>query len=148
MDPFTNPLVHSCPHFRQPGERYIWLPYTQWLERYQLRWRDKYSAIWVLSASLLSIFLDCLLHVRHGQTVKSHVWIQLHEHGTTSQIARIMRPTCGPPGAGRTQVGPMLATWTLLSGLLAMFHACAEAFLPPIVIFPCTTRQWIQPILK
>ena len=32
------------------------------------------------------------------------------------QIARFMGPTWGPSGAGRTQVGPMLAPWTLLSG--------------------------------
>ena len=31
-------------------------------------------------------------------------------------IARFMGPTWGPYGAGRTQVGPMLAPWTLLSG--------------------------------
>ena len=32
-------------------------------------------------------------------------------------IARFMGPTCmGPSGADRTQVGPMLAPWTLLSG--------------------------------
>ena len=31
-------------------------------------------------------------------------------------IARSMGPTWGPAGADRTQVGPMLATWTLLSG--------------------------------
>ena len=31
-------------------------------------------------------------------------------------IARCMGPTWGPPGADRTQVGPMLALWTLLSG--------------------------------
>ena len=35
----------------------------------------------------------------------------------SSQIARFMGPTWGPPGADRTQVGPMLARWTLLSGL-------------------------------
>ena len=29
--------------------------------------------------------------------------------------ARFMGPTWGPPGADRTQVGPMLAPWTLLS---------------------------------
>ena len=29
-----------------------------------------------------------------------------------------MGPTWGPPGADRTQVGPMLTTWTLLSGWL------------------------------
>ena len=32
-----------------------------------------------------------------------------------SQIARFMWPTWGPPGTGRTLVGPMLAPWTLLS---------------------------------
>ena len=31
-------------------------------------------------------------------------------------IARFMGPTRGPSGADRTQVGPMLAPWTLLSG--------------------------------
>ena len=31
--------------------------------------------------------------------------------------ARFVGPTWGPPGADRTQVGPMLAPWTLLSGV-------------------------------
>ena len=31
-------------------------------------------------------------------------------------IVRFMGPTWGPSGANRTQVGPMLAPWTLLSG--------------------------------
>ena len=34
-----------------------------------------------------------------------------------SLIARFMGPTWGPSGADRTQVGPMLAPWTLLSRL-------------------------------
>ena len=34
-----------------------------------------------------------------------------------SLIARFMGPTWGPSGADRTQVGPMLAPWTLLSGM-------------------------------
>ena len=33
-------------------------------------------------------------------------------------IARFMGPTWGPSGADSTQVGPMLAPWTLLSGSL------------------------------
>ena len=33
-------------------------------------------------------------------------------------IAKFMGPTWGPSGADRTQVGPMLAPWTLLSGSL------------------------------
>ena len=41
-----------------------------------------------------------------------------------SQITRFMRPTWGPAGADRTQVGPMLAPWTLLSGMLFDFDVC------------------------
>ena len=41
----------------------------------------------------------------------------LHVHGLYSLIARFIGPTWGPSGADRTQVGPMLAPWTLLSGL-------------------------------
>ena len=38
-------------------------------------------------------------------------------------IARFMGPTWGPSGADRTQLGPMLAPWTLLSGrVLTAIH--------------------------
>ena len=37
---------------------------------------------------------------------------------STALIARFMGPTRGPSGTDRTQVGPMLAPWTLLSGWL------------------------------
>ena len=36
----------------------------------------------------------------------------------SSQIAKFMGPTWGPPGTCRPQVGPILAPWTLLSGVL------------------------------
>ena len=35
-----------------------------------------------------------------------------------TMIARFMGPTWGPSGADRTQVGPRLAPWTLLSGYI------------------------------
>ena len=35
----------------------------------------------------------------------------------SSLIARFMGPTWGPSGTDRTQVGPMLAPWILLSGI-------------------------------
>ena len=41
----------------------------------------------------------------------------------TSLIAWFMGPTWGPSGADRTQVGPMLAPWTLLSGILSRPYA-------------------------
>ena len=50
----------------------------------------------------------------------------------TSLIARFMGPTWGPSGADRTQVGPMLDTWTLLSGvsfgsIAGRFHTCIQS---------------------
>ena len=42
-------------------------------------------------------------------------WARLLE--VSSLIAMFMGPTWGPSGAERTQVGPLLAPWTLLSGL-------------------------------
>ena len=37
--------------------------------------------------------------------------------GEWSQIAKFMGPAWGPPGSCRSQMGPMLAPWTLLSGI-------------------------------
>ena len=47
-----------------------------------------------------------------------------------SLIARFMGPTWGPSGADRTQVGPMLAPWNLLSGVLCgiILLVCVDAF--------------------
>ena len=35
-----------------------------------------------------------------------------------AQIAKFMGPTWGPPGSCRPQMGPILSTWTLLSGCI------------------------------
>ena len=43
-----------------------------------------------------------------------------------SLIARFMGPTWGPSGADRTQVGPILAPWTLLSGMILPLLWCAQ----------------------
>ena len=45
--------------------------------------------------------------------------MSLHQHGElTSQISKFMGPTWGPPGSCRPQMGPMLARWTWLSGIV------------------------------
>ena len=47
---------------------------------------------------------------------------------TVSQIARFTGgQTWGPSGANRTQVGPMLAPWTLLSGV-SFYSSCWNSF--------------------
>ena len=40
-----------------------------------------------------------------------------HDVRNLSLIARFMGPTWGPSGADRTQVGPMLPPWTMVSGI-------------------------------
>ena len=42
----------------------------------------------------------------------------MHNLWNVSHIARFIGPTWGPSGANRTQVGPMLSPWTLLSSIL------------------------------
>ena len=49
----------------------------------------------------------------------------LRDHGllvmlVLSQIAKLMGPTWGPPGSCRPQMGPILAPWTLLSGMFVV----------------------------
>ena len=46
-----------------------------------------------------------------------------------SLIARFMGPTWGPSWADKTQVGPMLAPWTLLSGIQSVYASwCYSQF--------------------
>ena len=57
-----------------------------------------------------------------GQWGHANTWLWGTTHSITctlmlvTLIARFMGPTWGPSGADRTQVGPMLVPWTLLSG--------------------------------
>ena len=52
--------------------------------------------------------------------------VDTFEAKLVSLIARFMGPTWGPPGADRTQVGPMLAPWTLLSGVFSLESTCHD----------------------
>ena len=66
-----------------------------------------------------------------------------------SLIARFMGLTWGPSGADRTQVGPMLAPWTLLSGLVLRIPHTAHFLW--FDIMPCPSWlirfqcQWSNP---
>ena len=47
-------------------------------------------------------------------------------HRFISEIAKFMGPTWGPPGSCRSQMGPVLAPWTLLSGFMSWTYSCEE----------------------
>ena len=80
-----------------------------------------------LKISLFAISIQCWFSkwISPIVTLRCYIWFWiLVLLGTTATkpllepilIARFMRPTWGPSGADRTQGGPMLAPWSLLSG--------------------------------
>ena len=71
----------------------------------------------------------------------------LLSHSKISQIARFMGPTWDPPGADRTQVGPMLAPWTLLSGYATKNVRLKSKIAMPIeVCVRCYLWSYIVPV--
>ena len=84
-----------------------------------------YEQIWEMIRIMSTVYwihVSCLQWIYDaGESVHSaDLWIYQEEMSThdisdllTAVLAML---TWGPPGAGRTQLGPMLATWTLLSG--------------------------------
>ena len=68
---------------------------------------------WVKSTCFFWLSIICMICVDQMDDIPSHGW----DLQKSSLIARFMGPTWGPPGANRTQVGPMMAPWSLLSGL-------------------------------
>ena len=69
----------------------------------------------------------CHMRSTKFQLIESHsykyitittIWIGCCISRAQSQISKFMGPTWGPPGSFRPQMGPMLAPWTLLSGMV------------------------------
>ena len=65
-------------------------------------------------------------------------------HSVTTMIARFMGPTWGPPGTNRTQVGPMLAPWSLLSRHSSMhsrWWELCERYIPRQTAWPWANEK-------
>ena len=65
---------------------------------------------------------------------------KIHIVHISSQIARFVRPTWGPSGADRTQVGPMLVPWTLLPGMIRV--KCIRWVIAIHILIPCVSWFW------
>ena len=77
---------------------------------------------WVTSLTSLGINRNDIYDMSFKSSRANCSWLceaamSAHRHLMVSPIARFMGPTWSPSGADRTQVGPMLAPWTLLSGI-------------------------------
>ena len=73
-----------------------------------------------------------------GQQCFSTGMLELKE----TLIVRFMGPTWGPSGADRTQVGPMLAPWTLLSGPVYLHTKCHITSQCLLTIFFADNQMW------
>ena len=76
----------------------------------------RYSFLCSVGTSPYSLLVDIILFQTNKHQWR-HWWIQ-------TLIARFVGPTWGPSGADSTQVGPMSAPWTLLSGKALVREAC------------------------
>ena len=85
---------------------------------------------WHKNMKLKLCFLNNQLFPRPQWVNESVVvtFIEQSSHCSISQIARFMGPTWGLPESCRSQVGPMLAPWTLLSGILGDFASFCMLF--------------------
>ena len=76
-----------------------------------------------------------------GMSRNSCIWFR--QKTASRLIARFVGPTWGPHGAARTQMGPMLATWTLLSGLfLCRVDAKGQLGISPFVLSGVSPHNW------
>ena len=87
---------------------------TKTLESTSIRHRpDTFASDWCLIDINSRAFA---IWVGYGESLSSSHTYRMG-YMSLSLIARFIRPTCGTDGTDRTQVGPMLAAWTLLSGI-------------------------------
>ena len=59
-----------------------------------------------------------VFQLRHPSPKRKVRWNFHWIYSSRFLIVRFMGPTCGPSGTDRTQVGPFLTPWILLSGLI------------------------------
>ena len=113
---YTQHCDFWCPGAKAPGRLYpqCWLNiwYTRLIpfKILDLLWKKKHTQIkfhfpaWSVE------------QISNGKSSPVYSWTATITKLTL--IARFMGPTWGPSGADRTLVGPMLAPWTLLSGVI------------------------------
>ena len=89
------------------------------IDVYEIKCRNKH--IW--EVDLQNVILPSRSHAwsyRHNTKYCYLHWGSIH-----SQITKFMGPTWGPPGSCQPQMGPMLAPWILLSGMI-WITTCTE----------------------
>ena len=105
-------------------------------ESYSMHWHWKgyYHTCWVRADLQIYKPSSPIVTMVQRNPAITLIWLLSHK---LPLIARFMGPTWGPSGADRTQVGPMLSPWTLLSGTLLL---CRE--------FVCVEHKWLYSLTE
>ena len=64
-------------------------------------------------------------------TLRKNSFASWHGEGHDIPDSKVHRPTWGPPGSCRPQMGPMLVPWILLSGIFLMWSSSKDARVVP-----------------
>ena len=102
---------------------------TKWFKSNSLTGNENiYVLIFV---PLNGIWLPLLLRPHYSNQTSLLPSLLMH-----SLITRFLGPTCGPSGADRTQVGPVLAPCTLLSGLVHCIARSSASIVSTVWTWP------------
>ena len=121
---------HRCYHAWRKGMWYITSAFTQW-STFLRQGRPCFK--YITKKDSLGKYLLCE-NAKVWQFLLGYPSFHIHEALNSTQIAKFMGPTWGPPGSCRPQMGPMMAPWTLLSRHRAFLRRGNE---PP----PCHNRN-------
>ena len=80
----------------------------------------------VIPVTTSRVFRPCLSMKNNAVTTAVTVTAANSTGGKPALIATFMGPTWDPSGADRAQVGPILASWTLLSWWVTSVASCLE----------------------
>ena len=97
--------------------------------------------LWCHTLTRVSMYIDiCVCYIYIYTCMYINItqpgWILHNNLAWCTLMARFMGPTWGPSGAARTQVGPMLALWTLLAGYQCKISPVIICYLSPAAPVP------------
>ena len=96
-------------------------------QRGPLRTRINRSVIYISRFYAFCFFSISFHRLRTLQTLHTQIMLSTPLIAMKDPDRKVHGPTWGPSGADRTQVGPMLAPWTLLSGDIHFNHMSRQS---------------------
>ena len=107
---YTHTYTHTCMY----EDLYTTQLFSTWINNYIPQNCEEYDYLFMFRVIIWDCVGKCQMSW-HELILTFHII----QWDVITLKTRFMGPTWGPPGADRTQVGPMLAPWILLSGYLS-----------------------------